>query len=404
MKRIIIFITSLLLLFGCGKVEDNKDLNDAEPSKTGGNIEDNNKGNEKTDDKDENYEIENKIKGILKNMTIEEKTGQLFLVRCPLEDKADFYLSMNPGGFIMFGRDFANKTKDQVIDNIQGFQSKTKIPMIIGVDEEGGEVVRVSSNPLLSKERFKSPQELYELGGFEEIGKDTINKSKLLLELGINLNLAPVADVSVNETDFMHGRSFGKDANKTAEYIKAVVNAMKELNSTEDIKISGALKHFPGYGNNIDTHTGSAYETRPCALVVNNDFLPFMAGIEAGIESVLVSHNIVESIDSNFPASLSKKVIDILRDELNFNGIIMTDDLSMGAIKKLNTCKEPEILAIEAGNDMLIVTDFEISYNILLNAEKEGIISEERINESVTRILMWKYNSGIIDENSQVIR
>lgn len=392
MKRILIFIT-LLLLMGCSKI-------DKEPPKTDENIEENNDGDkiiddkkdEELDEKQETDKIEDKVQEILNKITIEEKIGQLFLVRCPLEDQVNFYLSMKPGGFIMFGRDFAEKTKEQVIENISGFQAKSKIPMIIGVDEEGGEVVRVSSNPLLSYERFKSPQELYKLGGFEEIRNDTIKKSKLLLELGINLNLAPVADISVNETDFIYNRSFGKDAEETSQYINVVVNTMRES------KISGTLKHFPGYGNNIDTHTGSAYDTRPYESFVNNDFLPFKAGIESGIESILVSHNIVEDIDPGLPASLSKKIIDILRNDLNFHGIIITDDLSMGAITELNTDKKPEILAMEAGNDMLIVTDFETSYNTLLNAVNEGIISEERIDESVTRILKWKYCSGIITD------
>jgi len=206
-----------------------------------------------------------------------------------------------------------------------------------------------------------------------------------LAELGINLNLAPVADVSINETDFIYKRSFGKEAEETAKYIKTVVEAMKKQG------ISSSLKHFPGYGNNPDTHTGSAVDTRPYQQFISNDFIPFKAGIESGAESVLVSHNIVEAIDSELPASLSKKVIDILRYDMEFTGIITTDDLSMGAVSELQTEFSPEVMAVSAGNDMLIVTDFEKSFQSLLNAVNLGEISIDRINESVLRILKWKH-------------
>ncbi len=321
----------------------------------------------------------------LKSMTLEDKIGQMFLVRCPDSENLDLYLSMKPGGFIMFGIDFAEKTKEQVIDEINYYQGNSDIPMIIGVDEEGGTVARVSSNPLLSEERFKSPQELYAIGGLEEIKRDAKQKSMLLLDLGINLNLAPVADISVDEADFIYQRAFGKPAYETAEYVKTVVEAMN------NIGISSTLKHFPGYGNNVDTHTGSAYDTRPVEHFVNSDFIPFEAGIDTGAESILVSHNVVEAIDKNLPASLSKNVINFLRDDLEFTGIIMTDDLSMKAITELQTELPPEVMAILAGNDMLIVTDFENSFKTLINAVKVGGISQERIDESVLRILKWKY-------------
>ena len=330
------------------------------------------------------YEYKNEAEKILTTMTLEEKIGQMFLVRCPEKEKLNLYLSMKPGGFIMFGKDFADKTTKQVVDTIANYQNNSNIPMIIGVDEEGGTVVRVSSNPLLSEERFKSPQELYAVGGLEEIVRDAKEKSDLLLSLGINLNLAPVADVSVDEADFIYQRAFGKNAAETAKYVKAVVQAMKES------KISSTLKHFPGYGNNDDTHTGSAHDTRPYEQFLNNDFVPFEAGIESGAESILISHNVIEAIDRSLPASLSKNVIDILRNQLEFTGIIMTDDLSMGAITELQTETSPEVMAVVAGNDMLMVSDLESSFKALLNSVKTEEISIKRIDESVLRILQWK--------------
>lgn len=330
------------------------------------------------------HEYKKEATETLDTMTLEEKIGQMFLVRCPEDEQLDLYLSMKPGGFILFGRDFAEKTREQVINDISYYQNNSDIPMIMGVDEEGGTVVRVSSNPFLAEKRFNSPQELYAIGGHEEIKRDTKEKSELLLSLGINLNLAPVADVSVNESDFIYQRAFGRSATETAEYVKTVVTAMKNS------KISSTLKHFPGYGSNIDTHTGSAYDTRPYESFVNNDFIPFKSGIDAGAESILVSHNVIEAIDSNMPASLSKNVIDVLRNNMEFTGIIMTDDLSMGAITELQAELPAEVMAVLAGNDMLIVTDFENSFKTLLNAVKIGDISIERIDESVLRILQWK--------------
>ena len=409
MKKLLI-ILALILLFTVGC---NNNSNDAPKPSTGSNTDNNDKNDENDeiegnspiegnpdnlenespeniDDSTLFHEFNDDASKILVKLTLEEKIGQMFLVRCPLEEDLNSFMSMNPGGFIMFGRDFTDKSAYEVTFNIKSYQTKSKIPMIIGVDEEGGTVIRVSSNPLLSDERFKSPQELYKIGKFDEIRNDTIKKAKLLSKLGINLNLAPVADVSENETDFIYERSFGKSVVETSEYVKTVVDAMHESG------ISGTLKHFPGYGNNVDTHTGSAYDRRSYKSFVTNDFLPFTAGIESGVESILVSHNVVESMDKNLPASLSKNVHDILKNELNFTGVIITDDMSMGAIQQLEEINSPEIMAVEAGNDMLIVTDFETSYNSLLSAVKNKEISEEKIDESVLRILKWKYYMGIM--------
>ncbi len=393
MKRLLIYIL-IFLLTGCtGEVKtpeapDNEQINvpetemPAEPEKPA-----------EPEDKSIFALYKNDALNTLKTMTSEEKVGQLFLSRCPADEQLELYLSMKPGGFILFGRDFADKTEEHVMNSIMHYQKKSIIPMVIAVDEEGGTVVRVSTNPLLSEKRFKSPQELYSEGGLERIKSDAKEKSELLLSLGINLNLAPVADVSVNESDFIYQRAFGRNARETAEYVKAVIAGMKKAG------ISSTLKHFPGYGNNPDTHTGSAHDARPYKQFIQNDFIPFKAGIDSGVESILVSHNVVETIDSKLPASLSKDVIDILRNELEFTGIIMTDDLSMGAITQLQTDTPPEVMAVLAGNDMLIVSDLEKSFKVLMDAVKKGDIPEERIDESVLRILQWKYYMNIMNND-----
>ena len=392
MKILTLYSLLFLLLFGCTEQIPQTPDNNIPPEEVVP-PEDKNVNPEdevpipEMEDKSLFYEFEEEAIIVLNNMTLEEKIGQLFLARCPEDENLSSYLSMKPGGFIMFGRDFYGKTKEEVIKNIDYYQENSNIPMIIGVDEEGGTVVRVSSNPNLASKPFKSPQELFGLGGYEEIQKDVQEKSKLLKSLGINLNLSPVADVATDAEDFIFERSFGKPAEETALYVKIAVEAARE------IKMSSTLKHFPGYGNNIDTHTGSAYDNRPYEDFLSSDFIPFKAGIDAGAESILVSHNIVESIDAEQPASLSKKVIDILRNDMEFTGIVMTDDLSMGAVSETDS---PEITAVLAGNDMLIVSDLETSYNTLLSAVSRGDISEDRINESVLRIIKWKYYMGLL--------
>ena len=147
---------------------------------------------------------------------------------------------------------------------------------MIAVDEEGGTVVRVSSNPKLASAPFASPQETYQKGGLEGIRADTEAKAGLLLELGINLNLAPVCDVSTDPGDYMYSRTIGVPASETAGVIGAMVETMEEKN------LSGALKHFPGYGGNLNTHTGISVDNRPYEQFQKEDFLPFAAGIRAG--------------------------------------------------------------------------------------------------------------------------
>lgn len=216
------------------------------------------------------------------------------------------------------------------------------------------------------------------------MAKTEKEKAELLLSLGINLNLAPVVDVSYDENDFIYNRSFGRDAKETALFAKNMVSYAKNNN------ISSCLKHFPGYGNNIDTHDGVAIDNRSYESFLENDFLPFESGIKEGVPVILVSHNIINSIDSNFPATLSKKVISKLRENLHFSGIIITDDLSMGAVNSYVSDGSAAVLAINAGNDMIITSNFEEMYNIVLDAVNRKKIDINDIDTAVRRILAWK--------------
>lgn len=320
-------------------------------------------------------------KTLLDTMSIEEKIGQMLFVRCPEPEAAEELMSLKPGGIIMFGRDFEGLTKDEVKEKINSLQSQSDIPLIIGVDEEGGTVVRVSSNPNLAPEKFRSPQEVYNTGGTEALISDAEEKSQLLSSLGITMNLAPVADVSRNENDFMYPRSMGTDALTTAECVANIVTAMKKND------VYSCLKHFPGYGSVSDTHTEGAIDDRDADTFREVDFIPFKAGIEAGADSVLVAHIVVNSLDSKNPASLSPAVHDILRGELDFDGVIMTDDIAMGAVADMENVY---VKAVNAGNDLLITTDYKTGYDQILEAVRSGEISEETINVAVERILRLK--------------
>lgn len=327
---------------------------------------------------------------ILDSMSLDEKVGQMFIVRCPKKNAAQLASKYHLGGYILFSRDFKGKTKSQVSSNILSYQNTSKISMLIGVDEEGGIVNRISIYKKFRAVPFWSPQSLYTKGGWDLIISDTKEKAELLKSIGINLNMAPVCDVSMNKSNYIYPRSFGKNAVLTAQYVERVVNTMRSN------QLGSVLKHFPGYGNNIDTHTGIAYDNRSYNSFVKNDFLPFISGINAGADAVLVSHNIVECMDSKNPASLSAKVHQILRTKLNFNGVIMTDDLSMDAIRKFTGEDKAAVMAVLAGNDMICCTDFEKQIPAVISAVNNGMISKKSIDESVIKILRWKLRLGII--------
>ncbi len=334
--------------------------------------------------------IEKKAKKLLEAMTIEEKIGQMFLIRCNNVTAFDDIENYKVGGFILFDENIQGETKESLSSKIKSYQENSSINMIIAIDEEGGIVNRLSWYPEFRAVPFYSPQELYNEGGYPLIINDTKEKATLLKSLGINMNLAPVCDISTNPNDYIYPRTFGKDAEETATYIKTVVKTMKEN------KIGSTLKHFPGYGSNLDTHSGMSTDNRSYESFVNNDFIPFKAGIDAGVDSILVSHNIISSIDETLPASLSKPLHDIIRNDLGFNGVIMTDDLQMSAIKEYIGEVNSVIFAVNSGNDLIISSDYNIQIPTVIEAVKNGDIKEEVIDKAVLRVLKLKLDLGII--------
>ena len=327
---------------------------------------------------------------LLDGMTLEEKVGQMFIARCPETDAAQLAADYHLGGYILFGRDFKDKTAEQVTTDIQSYQGAAEIPLLIAVDEEGGTVNRVSSNPNLRSSPFRSPQSLYSEGGLELVRSDAQEKCRLLESLGININFAPVCDVSQDPADFIYDRTLGRDAQETSQYVAAVVETMAEEG------MGSVLKHFPGYGNNTDTHTGVAYDDRPYDTFLTSDFLPFQAGIAAGADMVLVSHNIVSAMDEASPTSLSPEVHRVLREDLGFTGVIVTDDLVMDGVRDFAGDDEAAVLAVQAGNDLLCCTDFQTQVPAVLAAVESGEITEEQIDAAVLRVLTMKLRLGIL--------
>lgn len=323
----------------------------------------------------------------LEKMSLDEKIGQILLVRYPDNNQKEIVEKYQFGGYLFFGKDFKDKTKDEVIKMIDESNSASKIPLLTAVDEEGGIVVRVSSNKNLRSERFLSSSELYKNGGFDRIKADTIEKSNLLKSLGINLNLAPVVDVSVDPNDYMYNRSLQEDAETTAKFSSLVIETSKNTG------VSYTLKHFPGYGNNIDTHSGSSVDSRTRKEIESNDILPFKSGIKSGAEAILFSHNVVTSMDKDNPISLSKTLHDYVRNDLNFTGVVITDDLDMGALKDI---ENKNVQALLAGNDLLISTDYVESIEKIKQAVDNKLLDEKTLDEHVLRVLAWKYYKGLL--------
>lgn len=332
-----------------------------------------------------------KLDNIIKKMTIEEKVGQMFYVRCPDTEAVETVSKYHLGGYILFGRDFNGKTKKQITDEIKNYQSAAQIPLLIGVDEEGGTVVRVSSNPNLRNEPFLSPSDTYAQGGWYAIEQDAAEKADLLLSLGINVNMAPNCDITSDPDAFMYYRSFSPNVDYECKFVKTIVEISKAK------KLGTVLKHFPGYGNNEDTHTGIAYDNREYSEFEAADFKPFKTGIDSGADCILVSHNIVDCMDSKYPASLSSNVHNIIRNELGFNGVIMTDDLAMSAITEYTGTDSAAVFAAKCGNDILCCSDVDVQYPAVLQAVQNGEISKRQIDQSVKRILKWKQDIGLIE-------
>lgn len=323
----------------------------------------------------------------LETMSLEEKVGQLLVVRYN-SNILDAISNYHIGGTTFYGADFKDKTVEQVKEMTSTVQNTSKIPMITAVDEEGGTVIRVSSNQNLVSEPFKSSQFLYANGGFDAIKEDTINKSAILKDLGLNMNFAPVVDIASSPGSYIYKRTFGQDATLTGQYAKTVIKASKNTG------VSYSMKHFPGYGNNKDTHTTSSMDKTSLEEFWNKHLVPFKVGIEAGAEAVMISHNIVSAVDKENIASLSPAVHNILLKDLKFTGIAITDDLDMDAAKIV---PNKYLKALQAGNHIILCSEYRLAHTEILNAIKDGLVTEEYLNKQVFKVLAWKYYKGLLN-------
>lgn len=349
-----------------------------------------------TEEPEEDY-LGNVIENNISNMTLEDKVAGLFIVTPEAltgvgtatqagDGTRDALSEYAVGGLIYFDQNILDR--EQITEMLSSTVSMSKYPIFLAVDEEGGSVSRVA----------KSGIDVIQVGDMAQIGASGdasqayeagLNIGTYLKELGFNLDFAPVADVAVSEDSALGDRSFGSDTQLVAEMVSNAVDGI------EGTGVSSCLKHFPGLGDTTeDTHDGRVETTKTLDEMRESDFIPFKAGIDAGADFVMVSHVTVPAVGEDaVPSSLSRTIMtDVLRNELGFQGVIVTDALNMGAVSEYYTSEEAVIMAVDAGADMLLMPDdFVASYNALLAAVQEGTIPEERINESLRRIYRIKY-------------
>lgn len=338
---------------------------------------------------------------ILAEMTLEEKIYQMFIVSpeqitgvntvTAAGETTKLALQTYPVGGIMYSKPnmISQEQIKEVIDNSQSYSD---INLFIAVDEEGGTVNRLMDT--LGTTRIDSMY-TYKNKGTKTARENARTIAKDMKSLGFNLDFAPVADVWTNPQNTVIGeRAYSDDFKEAAELVNAAVEGFHEGG------VLCTLKHFPGHGDTAeDTHTSTAYVTKSIENMKGEEFLPFEAGMDAGAELVMVGHMIVESVDDSVPASLSEKIVTkILREELGFDGLIITDALNMAAISEQYPSGQAAVMAVKAGNDLLLEPEnLTESVNGIMEAVTEGDISEERINESVLRILQTKYDAGILE-------
>ena len=322
---------------------------------------------------------------ILEEMTPSEKVGQVIMARYPsgAEEKMAQYKF---GGYTLYAQDFNGETPTTITAELFRVSLENEIMPFFAVDEEGGGVTRVSRYTAFSETRLPTVQSALKNGTTVE---EWVTEMVTVLEsAGLNLNFAPVADVAGSKSDYIYNRTVSLDYAETGEVIAEIIEEMNRQG------MIGCLKHFPGYGSNVDTHTGVAVDSRTREDFESKDFIPFKDGIEAGAPMVMVSHNIVEAYNDEVPASLAPEVHKVLRG-MGFGGIIITDDLGMDAISMYTD--DPYVEAFLAGNDMLCTSDGEATYRALYAAYLDGRISEKRLDESVLRILNAKIEYGVIE-------
>ena len=296
------------------------------------------------------------------------------------------------GGIVYFSKNIQNE--EQLTEMLKNTQLYSKYALFLAVDEEGGSVARVAGAGLGPK--VDDARAIGATGDENNAYNAGVAIGTALSGLGFNLDFAPVADIASVEDSVMAKRAYGADAQTASPFVAAMLKGLQEQG------VTGCLKHFPGNGATTqDAHTGIAISNRTAEEFRTEEFVVFQAGIDAGAQMIMVSHMAAPALTGdNTPCSLSKVVItDILREELGYNGVIITDALNMSAISEYNSSEDAAIMALKAGCDMLLMPEnFEEAYNGVLQAVKDGVISEERINDSLRRIYRIKWADKLEQE------
>lgn len=347
-------------------------------------------------------QIEEMARACVESMTLEEKVAGLFVVTpealtgvskaVQAGETTKAALEQYPvGGVIYFKQNI--QSKEQITTMLADTASYSKYPLFLAVDEEGGSVVRVADTL-----GFENVGNMADIGASGDVNQAyTANETtgNYLADCGFNLDFAPVADVLTNPDNTAIGkRAFSSDAQVTADMVSSAVQGLQSTG------ISACLKHFPGHGDTIaDTHDGSAETNRTLEQMQSTEFLPFQSGMEAGVDMIMVGHISAPQLTGGdaTPASMSKEIItDILRKQLGYNGIVITDAMNMGAISNYESSDMAAVKALRAGADMILMPeDFKTAYEGVLAAVKDGTVSEERINDSLMRIYRVKYRNAI---------
>lgn len=346
----------------------------------------------------------NQAELLLNEMTLEERIYQMFIVTQEQltgvatvtqsgETSKKSIETYPVGGIVYFSQNLVSR--EQCISMIENIQKYSKIGLFIAVDEEGGTVSRVAKNAAFETTSFPAMQDIGDTGDTSEAYEVGYTIGKEIAELGFNLDFAPVADVYSNPNNTVIGsRAFGSDAQSAASMITACVQGFG------DSEMLCTLKHFPGHGDtNEDSHYGEAEITKSLEELYECELIPFQAGIEAGAPFVMIGHlTAPQVINENVPATLSHEIVTgLLREEMGFQGIIITDSMSMQAITDQYSAAEAAVKAIQAGVDIILMpSSLQEAVNGIVSAVENGEITEERINESVLRILEMKIQSGII--------
>ena len=333
--------------------------------------------------------IESYARELMHKMTLEQKVAQMFLASDGVDAEAAAELEL--GGVHLDTAQLEKLTADDVSALLRGYEAEGELPMLVAVSEEGGAVNTVSAVPTLRAKAFLSPRELLTTGGLKLVDSDARDKSDLLRGFGIHMNFAPVCDVVEYESAMMYERSAKGDADDVARYVETVVTAM------DDRRVIGVLKYFPGYGElKAVPHTDILTDRRSMEQLETIAFPPFAAGIEAGAEAVMMGNTIVAAVDDTLPASLSPAVHKLLRRQLGFDGIIISGDLQATGMTRYGSSGELAVMAVRAGSDMLFTADYAAQIDAVVRSVKLGEISQERIDESVLRILKMKIAHGVL--------